>query len=97
MNILRYSKEDSQRFGLRIFRAKVDEIDARSITKQILDNNIDTAIIRISAGELSQLEKIEKTAMPFIMSDTLVYYKGALSEIGKKQLRYKNLEFVGYY
>lgn len=93
MSILKYHKIDSQRFGLVIYRARLEEIDATSLLNQILENNVDTAIIRIPTVNLSQLHRLEKTAMPFIVADTLAYYKKDLIGMKPKELLHKDLTF----
>ncbi|UZR94932.1 GNAT family N-acetyltransferase [Chondrinema litorale] len=91
MSILKYHKIDSQRFGLVIYRARLEEIDATSLLNQILENNVDTAIIRIPTVNLSQLNRLEKTAMPFIVADTLAYYTKDLTNKKPRELQHKEL------
>ncbi len=94
MNELKYSKLDSNRFGLVIYRARMEEIDAQLILSQILEHNIDTAIIRIPTTQLTQIHKLEKIAMPFMITDTLAYYEYDLLSYEPTALQNDDLEFV---
>ncbi|MEH0157651.1 GNAT family N-acetyltransferase [Limibacter armeniacum] len=93
MQDLSYSRRDSERFGLVIFRAREEGIDSSELMKQILDHNVDTAIIRIKTELLSQIHKLEKTAMPIRITDTLAYYHQDLSTYKKQALINRNLTF----
>ncbi|WP_020526761.1 GNAT family N-acetyltransferase [Flexithrix dorotheae] len=94
MSDLIYHNIDSQRFGLVIYRAEsAEELNTQNLLTQILDNNIDTAIIRIPTIHLSQLYKLQRTAMPFIVADTLAYYTKNIKDLGRKELKNKDLEF----
>lgn len=94
MSELQYHKIDSQRFGLIIYRAYLEEIDAQSLLNQILDHNIDVAILRMPTIKLSQLQRLEKMAMPFIVADTLAFYQKDLTSIPYQELLNNDLEFV---
>ncbi|MEM1134524.1 MAG: GNAT family N-acetyltransferase [Bacteroidota bacterium] len=94
MSTLRYHKVDSQRFGLIIYRARLDEIDSSSLLNQILENNVDTAIIRIPTIILPQLHRLEKTALPFIVADTLAYYKKDITTLQAQEIKNKDLTFI---
>ncbi len=94
MNELVYSELDSKRFGLVIYRAIMSEIDAQAILKQIIDHNVDTAIIRIPTEQLLQMHKLDRTAMPMIITDTLAYYEIDLSKYQKQSPINSDLDFV---
>jgi GNAT superfamily N-acetyltransferase len=94
MNELVYSENDSKRFGLNIFRATMDEIHSESIAKTILDNEVDTAILRIPSHKLAQIERLEKLAMPFFIADTLIHYKVDLLKYQSESLVNPDIEFI---
>ncbi len=94
MSMLKYHKIDSQRFGVVIYRAMLDEIDAPSLLKQILEHNIDIAIIRVPTIKLSQLHRLTKTSMPFIVADTLAYYEKNIKNVDRQEIMNKDLEFI---
>ena len=94
MTNLKYHKVDSQRFGLVIYRARVEEIEATPLLNEILENNVDTAIIRIPTVRLPQLHRLEKTAMPFIVADTLAYYTKDITTAKKQDIKNKDLTFI---
>ncbi len=94
MNELTYSHNDSTRFGLKIFRATMDDIHAESISKTILENQVDTAIIRIPSQKLAQIERLEKLAMPFFIADTLIHYRVDLTKYQEQPLVNTDIEFV---
>lgn len=94
MKPLEYSKPDSERFGLVIYRTITNEIDAQELLTQIIQHNVDTAIVRIPTEQLSQIHKLEKTAMPFMITDTLAYYDKDLTSYQPEELENKDLEFI---
>lgn len=94
MRNFHYAQKDSERFGLIIFRAKEDGIDGSKMMRQILDNNVDTAIIRIKTELLSEIHHLDKTAMPFQITDTLAYYNFDLNTYRKQALINRNLTFA---
>ncbi len=90
---LKYSKHDSQRFGLNIHRTPfTSNVDVPKILRYILDNDVDTAIIRIPSTKMKDLHLLEKTGMPYMIADTLAYYN---FDLGKeiKPLENKDLTF----
>lgn len=73
--VLKYSSRDSQRFGLNIHRVAImDKIEVPPMLSYILENDVDTAIIRIPSTALSELNSLERTGMPYFIADTLAYY-----------------------
>ena len=93
MTELNYSKNDSLRFGLQIYRGWNTEIGMPNIFEQILKNNIDIAILRIPTTKLSEIYKIGKLSMPFIITDTLAYYHFDLLAYKPQRLENRDLVF----
>lgn len=93
-NILEYSKIDSYRFGLVIYRMQAQELDVPYLIKTILDNKIDTAIVRIPATKLNQIGRLERTSMPFIVADSLVYYHADLHKIPVRTYVNEDINFT---
>lgn len=93
MDKLEYSSLDSNRFGLIIYRANLPEINEQLILEQILSHHIDVAIVRIPSTRLSQLHQLKKTAMPFMVTDTLAYYRRNLPNTVPSQALDPNVSF----
>lgn len=93
-NILYNSSKDSKRFGLNIHRqAFLEDVDATKLMTYILENDVDTAIIRIPSIKLSSLNTLERTGMPYFIADTLAYYHYDLMTNPLKELGNQDLEF----
>lgn len=93
MTQLQYSASDSSRFGLVIYRAKTTEIDWPAILDQILTHQVDTAIIRIPTEQLSQIHKIDRTAMPMMITDSLAYYQADLEALPSRPLQHTDIRY----
>ncbi len=91
---LSFAAKDSQRFGLTIYRAKLQGLNAGEILQQILDNAIDTAIIRIPTTKLSEVQRLERLAMPNQITDTLAYYHLSLENHVPLELENNDLQFI---
>lgn len=76
--ILRYSSLESARFGLRVFRASVDAIDAPRIADEIERERIDVAILRLPATALGSADALAQYGYTPIVADTQVVYELAL-------------------
>ncbi|GAA4826517.1 GNAT family N-acetyltransferase [Algivirga pacifica] len=93
MQDLQYAKNDSDRFGLVVYRAREEGIDSNMLMQQIMEHNVDTAIVRIRTTLLSQVHKLEKTAMPYQITDTLAYYHLDLTTYKPQALINRTLQF----
>ncbi|HVV97510.1 MAG TPA: GNAT family N-acetyltransferase [Rhodanobacteraceae bacterium] len=80
--LLRHSPLESARFGLRVFRAEADAIDAEEIDAEIERERIDVAIVRLPRPALKPaLEELRRCGLAPIVADTLVAYgKGLTAE-----------------
>jgi hypothetical protein len=72
--ILRFSPLDSARFGLRVFRASVDAIDADGIAGEIERERIDVAILRLPASAIASADALARHRFAPILADTQVVY-----------------------
>lgn len=91
---LTYSEIDSKRFGLKIHRMRTEKIDAPYVLAQVLEQEIDVAILRVPATQLAQLDKLERTAMPFIVADTLAEFKLDLTKAEPRELAHPEIDYV---
>ena len=74
------SRLDSDRFGMRIFRARTAELDGGRLFREIVAKEADVAIVRVPAGAGGQLQRLGRYGMHPIHADTLVYYRAPLGE-----------------
>lgn len=89
-----YSESESRRFNARIFRDKIGEIKVRDFQQNLIDNNVDIAIIRIPSEKLDLLSKLDIIGFPFIVADTLVYYDCKFDKYEPQKIRNTDIEFV---
>ena len=73
-----YSKVESDRFKLNIYRGKAKAIDKKALLNCILKNNVDIAIVRLPSQKIEEQFELDKIGFPYICADTLVYYKADL-------------------
>lgn len=81
------SNLDSQRFSLSIHREVTEEIDTRSISSYILNNNVDILILRVDSKSKDQHHKLSSLGIPYIHCDNLVYYQCDLEKYEINKLR----------
>ena len=92
----KYSPVESNRFGLKVYRGLLDDINPDKILYTILKENIDVAIFRIPAERQESLFLLEKTGFPYLLTDTLVYYHVDLKTCAPNELRNENLKFIEF-
>jgi len=78
--MLLFSLEESKRFNKRVFRGKMNDIDEKLIFKDLIDNSVDIAIIRVPVESIHNLYRLENLNIPYLVADTLVYYNVRLSD-----------------
>jgi GNAT superfamily N-acetyltransferase len=69
-----YSDVESRRFGLRVFRSILEDIDPDALRSTLVEVRADVAICRLAAAGLSRLAELEALGMPVVVADTLVHY-----------------------
>ncbi|MCZ8021369.1 MAG: GNAT family N-acetyltransferase [Cyclobacteriaceae bacterium] len=72
--MLHYSKAESDRFGYRIFRGNLDEIQIDQILSILLKENVEIAIVRLPVKNVRVVQHLQKNNIQFILADTLLYY-----------------------
>jgi GNAT superfamily N-acetyltransferase len=90
MSYLNYSKLDSDRFNLRIFRSILDSA-APVIMEHIVDEMVqeaaDITILRIPSQQINCAHLIQTMRLPLIHADSLVYYTMELRTANPAPLR----------
>jgi RimJ/RimL family protein N-acetyltransferase len=81
---LRFSPFESARFGLRVFRASVDAIDAPLLAAEIEHERVDVAIVRLPARALASVQGLVAHGFAPIVADTLVAYGGEPAAIAPR-------------
>jgi len=94
---LNHSLIESKRFDLKVYRGVIDDINPKEILSTVLKENIDVAIIRIPSERQDALVRLEKTGIPYLIADTLVYYHVDLKTYEPGELRNRDLEFIEFY
>lgn len=92
--IMTYSNLESKRFGMRVFRGKINEISEKQVLSNIIENEVDLAILRVPASKQYQIERLDKTGFPYIVADTLVYYSVDLNKYIPRPIENLDLVFV---
>ena len=74
MNQVIFSEVDSQRFGINVFRATLNEVDIENLKEQIQTDSIDLIILRLPSTTKDQHSELHQMGFQIIHADTLVYY-----------------------
>jgi predicted acetyltransferase len=69
-----FSDVDSQRFGINVFRATLNEVDIENLEDQIKADAIDLIILRLPSSTKDQHSSLHQLNCQIIHADTLVYY-----------------------
>jgi hypothetical protein len=91
---LNISERESARFGLRVFRATLQDLDPKTLQIEIIDAKADVVVIRIPAERQHELHKLGDTGFQYIVADTIVYYIADLRTHKTPLLRNTDLFFV---
>jgi len=89
--ILKTSETDSLRFGIEVFRGYVQCDQVQQVVTEIKSSACDLAILRTPAGEGLLAVALQKSGLPFLQCDTLVYYEIDLESFTPKPLRNQEL------
>ena len=92
-DLLTYSDVESKRFGMRVFRGMMDEIDSDQILSTLIEYEVDLAILRIPASRQYQIPLLGEKGIPYIIADTLVYYAVDLTKYIPKPIKNRDLVF----
>lgn len=84
---IQYSKLESDRFGIRIFRGKINQFETSTIRELILENKVDTLILRLPTNTIATHAKLLDLGFPVIHADSLVYYACPLQETNIEDLK----------
>ncbi len=87
------SQLDSDRFSLKIYRGRQENIDARALARELMAANVDIGVIRLPAGKSASIHELARWSMPVIHADTLVYYRCDLGSHTPRPLRNNDLVF----
>jgi acyl dehydratase/ribosomal protein S18 acetylase RimI-like enzyme len=91
---MEYSEVETRRFGFRIFRGKILEIDDKAITAAILEQEPDIAILRVPSSKQFQIARLDRTGFPWLIADTLVCYRLDLTKCAPPALRNQDMTFI---
>lgn len=91
--LLKYSPLESDRFGFRVFRGNLNEVNQDEISDFLQKEMVDIAIFRVPSEVYYQISRCLDIGFPFITADTLVYYKYNLIRSQPKSLK-NNLTFI---
>jgi acyl dehydratase len=92
--ILRQSEEESRRFGLRVFRGRPSGLEIKELGAELWENQVDVAFLRLPSDRMDEFPLLDQLPFPWLVADTLVYYRCALEEVEPKPLRNLDLEFI---
>jgi len=92
--MLLFSLEESKRFKKRVFRGEMNEIDEKLIIKDLINNSVDIAIIRVPVESIHNLYRLENLNIPYLVADTLVYYNVGLSDYPISPIVNRDIEFI---
>ena len=80
MTDLRFSPYESARFGLRVFRAEAERVNADALVAALRRERVDVAILRLPAESIASLQSLRAYDLAPIVADTIVGYEGDLTD-----------------
>lgn len=89
---IEFSVVDSDRFGKKIFRGFMEQIEIEKLNKIITDEMVDVLILRTPSKEKPNHSLLKNLGFPYIHADTLVYYAQDLKGANTSSL-HNNLKF----
>lgn len=92
--IFQFAHVESHRFGLRVFRGTAREINEKKILAEVIEDEIDVAILRVPSEKQFCVNRLDRIGLPYLIADTLVYHYVELKQFTPRDLKNKDLEFV---
>ena len=89
---VKYSEEESRRFGLHTSRFSSERID-EELLEAIEKQQPDLAIVRVPTSEIAKVYRFEKLGIVPIVADTLVYYRCPFDKYDVRPVKNPKLEF----
>jgi hypothetical protein len=83
---------ETARFGLRVARAEVDEIDAAALAQELIDGRVDVAILRVPARPQPGVAALYALGFSPLHADTLVTYSCDLARYEPRPLSNPSLD-----
>ncbi|WP_417471462.1 GNAT family N-acetyltransferase [Luteimonas mephitis] len=90
---LQYAPLESSRFGLRVARGTLEQVDERALARDILAQRLDVAIVRLPANQAGAIQRLSRSGLHAVHADTLVYYEAQLQRLEPAALRNADLAF----
>ena len=88
-----YSKLESDRFQKKIFKCQTQDIDVKALQKNIIDNEADIVFLRMPSNKSNQIQKLDLLGIPYMQTDTLVYYYSDFTKYEPTELINKDVTF----
>jgi len=92
--LLKDSPLDSERFGMRILRGRLDNVEPVALAAEIISTGCDVAIVRVPSGSSSGISGLSRWALPVQQADTLVHYRCDLRGHDLRPLRHADITFA---
>jgi hypothetical protein len=89
---IKYSANESRRFGYKIFRGEMDVLDAGYIESLIADQKPDIIILRLPVEQKTFVNRLCQTGIQVLHCDTILYYEYDLT-MAEPPLLKNNLVF----
>lgn len=83
--MINYSEIESKRFGINVFRAKLDYIDVVALEQEIRDSGVDVLILRLPNATKAEHSKLLTMGYQVLHADSLVYYSCSLQKVDIKK------------
>jgi len=88
------SRIETERFGLRIFRGLVDQLDEQNVLDTAIDDDIDIVMLRLPEQRQYQLARLDRTGLPWFVAGTLVWYETDLVGYSPAEPAHRDISFV---
>ena len=73
--LLHFAAQESRRFGLRVFRAEADVVDADALIETLERERVDVAILRVPETARDSIDALRMRGLAPIFADTIVRYE----------------------
>ncbi len=90
---LQFSEKESKRFGIKVYRSKVEKVEESKLFAAMQQEKADLVILRVPTSEQPRFFKLERFGIPIWHADTLVYYTCNLLKYVIHPLQNKDLNF----
>jgi hypothetical protein len=96
MNIVEYSKTESEMLNLKIGRCNSDYFDENKLKQEIFAGSYDVCRVKVTAEDEYVVRRLEQLGFPYYFSGSIRRYKTPIEQNHQTDLIHSDMDFIEY-